>query len=110
MENIQYDHRHNIVNDKGKILMYSYNNLFTHSGQFRLAPRDYSLHDGNLVLKKGRKLKFMRTNVRNSIDYSIEFRKIYNRQEEKFYAIDGGFILVPQKYKSIDDKGNLVIE
>lgn len=109
MENIQYDHRHNIVNDKGKILMYSYNNLFTHSGQFRLAPRDYSLHDGNLVLKKGRKLKFMRTNVRNSIDYSIEFRKIYNRQEGKFYAIDGGFILVPQKYKSIDDKGNLVI-
>lgn len=110
MENIRYDHRNNILNDKGRILMYSYNNLFTNSGHFKLAPRDYFFRHGNLILRKGRKLKFIRTNVRDSIDYSLEFKKIYNIQGSKFYAIDGGFILIPQKYKRMDNKGNLIID
>ncbi len=100
----------NVLNSNGNVLLYSYNNYFNSEGTFTLTPEEYqSADDGGIVLLKGKRLNFYKTEVQGQIDYNIEFKDMYVEQDGVFYRMQGGIINVPQQYKSKDKKGNLVI-
>lgn len=100
----------NILNSKGGMLLYNYNNYFNAEGNFVLTPEEYVKGDnGSIILLKGKRLNFYKTEVQGQIDYSIEFKDMYIIEEGVFYCIKGGVILIPQEYKSKDNDGNLVI-
>lgn len=100
----------NVLNSKGSILFYNYNNYFDADGNFVLLPEEYVQgEDGSILLNKGKRLNFYKTEVQGQIDYSIEFKEMYVVEDGIFKSIKGGVILIPQEYKSKDDDGNLVI-
>lgn len=110
VSNIRYDSNGNIINVAGVVSLYKYSNYFNDKGEFVLNKDEYRVRDGNLVLKKGKRLNFYTTNVNGTTDYSVEFKNLYQFKEGVFYSIEGGVINIPQKYKSLDKNGNLVID
>ena len=42
-------------------------------------------------------------------DYSVEFKKMYVIEDGTLYVINGGYVNIPQGYKSRDNDDNLVI-
>ncbi|MDD4615206.1 MAG: transglycosylase domain-containing protein [Caldisericia bacterium] len=100
----------NARDDKGKILLYKYSNMFDSEGNFTLKPEEYQMNeDGSMTIFKGNRLNFYRTEVQNVIDYSVEFKGIYTIEDGIFYSFSGGYILIPTEYKKRDDDGNLII-
>ena len=101
----------NVLSTNGNILMYSYNNYFDSEGNFILTPEEYrAADDGGIILLKGKCLNFYTTEVQGQIDYSVQFKDMYVIEDGIFYGIPkGGVLSIPQKYKSKDDDGNLVI-
>ncbi len=108
--NIRYDSNGNILNNSGSISLYKYSNYFNEKEQFVLNSNEYKIKDGNLVLLKGKRLNFYKTNVNGTIDYSVEFKNLYQFKDGALYSIEGGAILIPQQYKTLDSEGNLVID
>jgi penicillin-binding protein 1A len=100
----------NILNANKNIMLYSYNNYFNEEGTFTLTSDEYqTAADGSIVLLKGHRLSFIKTEVQGKIDYSVEFKDMYVMQDNIFYRINGGYINIPQKYKTKDEEGNLII-
>jgi penicillin-binding protein 1A len=100
----------NILGKNGQLLLYSYDNYFNSEGTFTLTPEEYTAaDDGGIVLIKGKRLNFYKTEVQGKTDYSIEFKDLYVIEDGIFYDIKGGVVKVPQQYKSKDSDGNLVI-
>lgn len=100
----------NIIDDYGKILLYRYSNLFDSKNNFVLRKGEFKWNDdGSLLLYAGEHLHFYDTIVNGETDYSIEFKSMYFWEDDEFYCIPGGYINVPQKYKSKDDDENLII-
>ncbi len=110
VSNIRYDSNGNILNEGGSITLYKYGNYFNDNGDFVLNENEYKVKDGNIVLLKGKRLNFYKTTVNGTTDYSVEFKNLYQFKEGVFYSIEGGVINIPQKYKSLDNDGNLVID
>ncbi len=107
---LKKDKAGNILGTTGNILLYSYDNYFDGNGTFLLPSDEYQpAADGGIVLLKGKRLNFYKTEVQGKIDYSVEFKDIYTVEDGIFYVIKGGVIKIPQQYKSRDDDGNLVI-
>ena len=102
----------NILGNNGKILLYSYDNYFNEEGVFTLTPEEYkTADDGGIILLKGKRLNFYKTEVHGEIDYSVEFKDMYVIQDGIFYCIkEGGVVRIPQQYKDKDSEGNLVID
>ncbi|HWQ78984.1 MAG TPA: transglycosylase domain-containing protein, partial [Anaerovoracaceae bacterium] len=108
--NLKKDKAKNILGTTGNILLYSYSNYFDENGTFLLSPDEYqAASDGGIVLLKGKRLNFYKTEVQGQVDYSVEFKDMYTDEDGIFYCIKGGVIKIPQQYKSRDDDGNLVI-
>lgn len=100
----------NIINSAGHILLYSYDNYFDSEGAFLLTPDEYKTSDdGGIILAKGKRLNFYKTEVQGKTDYSVEFKDMYVVLDGVFYCIKGGVIPIPQEYKSKDEEGNLII-
>nr|HML38872.1 transglycosylase domain-containing protein [Bacillota bacterium] len=102
----------NILGSNGQILLYSYNNLFDSDGTFTLGKDEYQAADnGDILLLKGKRLNFPKTEYQGQIDYNIEFKDMYVIQDGIFYCIkgSGSVINIPQQYKSKDSDGNLLI-
>ena len=100
----------NILNTYGGIALYDYYNFFDEDGNFNFKKSEAKLDkDGNLVLKTGKRLNFYDTEVNGEIDYSLEFKPMYVYDDGELCSISGGFINVPQNYKSRDSKDNIVI-
>lgn len=100
----------NILDKYGKILLYKYSNYFTDDGFFRLKSSEYKMRDdGSLLLKKNKRLLFYKTEVNGTVDYSIEFKNMYRIKKGKFYSISGGYLSIPQSYKSITENGNIIV-
>ncbi|MEL7654689.1 MAG: transglycosylase domain-containing protein, partial [Bacillota bacterium] len=100
----------NVLSTNGNILMYSYNNYFDSEGNFVLTPEEYQAgDDGGIILLKGKRLNFYKTEVQGKIDYSVEFKDLYVIEDGIFYGIKGGVLSIPQEYKNKDDDGNLMI-
>ena len=108
--NISYDSSGNILNSEGQIAMYDYDDFFNSKGYFTFKSSEATVKsDGSLVIKKNKRLNIYKTTVSGKTDYSIEFPTMYVFKGSKLYSISGGYINVPQKYKSKDDDGNIVV-
>lgn len=100
----------NILDDYGNIMLYKYSNYITSKGYFRLEPSEYQWNDdGSLTVFRGKRLHFYDTTVQGKTDVSVEFKNMYVEENGTFYTIAGGYINIPQQYKSKDSDGNLVI-
>lgn len=107
--NIRYDSSGNILNSLGQIAMYDYKDYFS-DGSFTFKSGEATLNsDGSLVIKKNKRLNIYKTTVNGKTDYSIEFPTMYLFKNSKLYSISGGYINVPQKYKTADSDGNVIV-
>lgn len=104
------DSNGNILNSWGGISLYDYDDFFDSKGNFRLHKSEFvKKKDGSLVIKAGKRLNIYETEVNGTTDYSLEFKNMYVYENYELYAIGGGYINIPQQYKSLNKKGNLVI-
>ncbi|MCR5482676.1 MAG: transglycosylase domain-containing protein [Clostridia bacterium] len=109
--NLRKDGNSNILNSNGNIMLYSYGNYFDESGNFNLHPEEYSRQsDGSLLLRKGKRLNFYKTEVGGNIDYSAEFKTMYTVEDGIFYSIAGGVLAIPAQYKTKTENGDLIID
>ncbi len=100
----------NILDDNGKILLYDYKNYINDSGNFVLTSDEFTKNsDGSLTLFTGKRLNFYTTTVQGETDYSVEFKNMYVYDGDSLYSINGGYINIPQQYKSRDKDDNIVI-
>lgn len=107
---IKKDDAGNVLGKNKKVLLYNYHNYFSEDGTFTLQPEEFKYKDnGDLILFKGHRLNFYKTEVQGKIDYSVEFNDMYIEEDKTFYSIDGGVITIPQEYKTKDEDGNLII-
>ena len=104
------DKNGNIKNPNGGILLYAYSNYIESDGSFKLRKSEYKKNeDGSLTIYKGKRLLIYNTTVQGATDYSVEFKSMYTIEDNKFYSIPGGYLNIPQEYKSRDSEDNLVI-
>lgn len=104
------DSNGNILDDYGNIMLYKYSNYITSKGYFRLKSSEYQWNDdGSLTVFRGKRLNFYDTTVAGKTDISVEFKNMYIVENNTFYTIAGGYINIPQQYKSKDNDGNLVV-
>lgn len=105
------DRAGNIINRNGAISLYSYNNFFDSDGNFTLSGDEVKVgDDGSITIMAGKRLNIYDTEVNGAVDYSLEFKPMYTRGDDgRLYTMPGGYINIPQEYKSKDADGNLVI-
>jgi len=109
--NLSKDKNGNILNDDKTIILYEYSNYFDEKGIFTLSEDEFSkLENGDILLQKGKRLIFVKTESETGEEINIEFRPLYQSNSEAFYSIDGGFIKIPGEYKKLDPDGNLIID
>ncbi len=108
--NIRYNKSGDILNAHGQVSLIKYSNYFNSNDEFILGNDEYKIVDGNIVLLKGKRLRFIQTTFNGKKDYNIEFKDMYQFQNSSLYTIKGGVILVPREYKTLDNDGNLVID
>jgi penicillin-binding protein 1A len=109
--NYARDRAGNIMKPSGGILLYSYDNYFDEDGVFVIMPDEYEwLADGALMLYKGKRLNFYRTESNGVLDYLISLKSMFVRENGVFSTISDGTVLIPAAYKHRDDDGNLIIE
>jgi len=90
--------------------MPSYDSIFDGKKNFTLTAGEFNKKkDGSLVIKSGKRLNIYETEVNGETDYSIEFPNMYTYENGSLYTIGGGFINIPQQYKSKNKYGNVVI-
>lgn len=100
----------NLIDSKGSVLLYAYENYFNADGKFILSPEEYQIGpNGELILLKNKRLNFYKTEVQGETDYSIEFKNMFSIEDKVFYSISGGTVLIPAQYKTKDNDGNLMI-
>lgn len=100
----------NILNENGGVMLYKYSYYIEDDGTFKLKSSEYEWNDdGSLTIFKGKRLAIYNTTVQGQTDYSVEFKSMYNIEDGHFYSIPGGYINIPQAYKSRDKDNNLVV-
>ena len=104
------DKNGNIKNPNGGVLLYAYSNYIESDGTFKLRKNEYKKNeDGSLTIYKGKRLLIYNTTVEGKTDYSVEFKDMFTIEDGKFYSISGGYLNIPQQYKTRDSEDNLVI-
>lgn len=100
----------NILEKSGNVLLYAYSNYIDSNGNFALGADEYKKNDdGSLTIYTGKRLNIYDTTVQGKTDYSIEFKNMYVIENKLLYAINGGYINIPQQYKSRDKDKNIVV-
>ena len=101
----------NIVNRNGAISLYKYSNFFNSDGNFILSSDEVKVNDdGSITIMAGKRLNIYDTEVNGTVDYSLEFKAMYTTGDDgRLYTMSGGYINIPQEFKSKDSDGNLVI-
>lgn len=104
------DSKGNIRSKSGGTLLYAYSNYIESDGTFKLRSSEYQWNDdGSLTIFAGKRLAIYNTTVGGKTDYSVELKSMYSIKNGKFYSIPGGYINIPQPYKSRDKDNNLVV-
>lgn len=104
------DSKGNILNENGGVMLYKYSNYINSDGYFKLKSSEYKWNDdGSLTIFAGKRLAIYDTTVQGQTDYSVEFKSMYTIENGKFYSIPGGYLNIPQNYKSRDSENNLLI-
>lgn len=101
----------NIINRNGAVSLYNYNNYFDSERNFTMTSDEAVVNeDGSVTIKAGKRLNIYDTEVNGAVDYSVEFKALYTRGDDgRLYTMSGGYINIPQGFKSKDSDGNLVI-
>ena len=108
--NLKKDGSGNITGENGSVLLYDYDNYFDSKGNFTLDDDEFTINDdGDIVIKKNKRLNFFKVNGNDGEEINIEFKDMYIQEDGIFYSVNGGIISVPAKYKSMDSKDNVVI-
>ena len=104
----------NLLNSDGQISLYKYSNYFNKKGNFKLSgdAGDVTVNDdGSITINANHKLHIYETEVNGVPDYSIEFKSYYYYDDDDIlYSISGGYLNIPQAYKTADIMGNVVID
>lgn len=109
--NVKTNSKGNVVDDYGNTLLYKFSNYFNSKGQFKFKEKEYKwLEDGSLKIFYGKRLNIYETVVGGETDYSIEFKNMYYRKNNRFFAISGGYFSIPAQYKSVDKNFNVIID
>lgn len=99
----------NITGRNGNVL-YAYSNYINSDGKFVLKSDEYKKNDdGSMTVYAGKRLNIYDTTVQGQTDYSVEFKNMYVFDDDIMYSINGGYLSIPQNYKSKDKDGNLVL-
>lgn len=99
----------NIKGPNGNTL-YAYSNYINSDGKFVLKSDEYKKNDdGSMTVYAGKRLNIYDTVVQGETDYSVEFKNMYVFEGNIMYSINGGYLSIPQNYKTKDKDGNLVI-
>jgi len=107
----QRDRDGNILRPSGGILLYSYEKYFDEEGNFVIRPDEYAKMDNGVVLLfSGKRLNFYRTEAGGAVDYTVNFKSLYVREDGVFNTISEGTVGIPSKYKGRDGDGNLIID
>jgi len=100
----------NILRPAGGILLYAYEKYFDEEGNFLIKPDEFvRMDNGNVVLLFGKRLNFFRTESGGNVDFSVNFKSLYLREDGVFNTINEGTIVIPAEYKNRDGDGNLII-
>ncbi len=103
------DSNGNIKGPNGNTL-YAYSNYINSDGKFILKSDEYKKNDdGSMIVYAGKRLNIYDTTVQGETDYSVEFKNMYIFEDNVLYSINGGYLSIPQNYKSKDKDGNLII-
>ena len=104
------DSNGNAIDANGKVLLYNMANYFDADGNFVLKADEFEAKsNGDLLLYSGKRLNFYKTSVAGNVDYSVEFKDLYEIEEQVFYSRSGGVISIPAEYKDRDGENNLII-
>ncbi|MBQ3107443.1 MAG: transglycosylase domain-containing protein, partial [Firmicutes bacterium] len=108
--NINADKNGNARDKNNNILLYKYSNMFDSDGNFTFKSDEFKKNaDGSVTIFRGNRVNVYRTESNGNVDVQLEFKYIYTIENGIFYQINGGVVNIPAKYKTRDDKGNLVI-
>ncbi len=111
VENVSKNSSNNIIDSSGNEVLFDYYNYFDSNGVFTFRSDEITVNeDGSLTIMKGKRLNIYDTVVDGNPDYSIEFKELYTIDNNILFSIQGGYINVPQTYKSRDDNYNLLID
>lgn len=108
---MRHDSNKNILNSKGKILLYNKATYFNADGSFTLHPDEYTMQEnGSLAILSGHRLNIYHTESNGKGNTQIEFKDLYTYQDKLFYCIQGGyFTKIPPEDISKDADGNAII-
>ncbi|MBR4151092.1 MAG: penicillin-binding protein, partial [Firmicutes bacterium] len=118
------DKEGNILDEKGNILLYNMATLFGEPdeesektwGDFTLREDEFEWKsNGDLKLFGGKRLNFYKTSVQGNVDYSIEFKNMFETGESDegkklLFSRSGGVWNIAAEYKDRDDNGDLTIK
>jgi penicillin-binding protein 1A len=108
--NLNKDSFGNIIDSTGKVLLFNYDNYFNSNGDFILRPDEFiKLDNADLMIFDQKRLNIYKTKVAGNVDYSIEFKSIYQNVDHLFYSYAGGVILIPAEFKEVNSDGNIII-
>lgn len=112
----------NVISKEGRLLLYKYENLVNEAAELVIPKADYNYDsEGNLVLLKDRRLVFYPNKQDgNVVSVQVLLRNIYKESEldvtpsgvrnvSNFKTYSGKDVMIPTKYKTLDDSGNLVV-
>ena len=104
------DKQGNIIGDNGKLMLYSKGVMFDENGDFVLLPDEFEWQEnGDLKIFADKRLNFYKTTSAGKVDYSIEFKNMYEKIDGLLYSIEGGSWAIAAEYKTKDENGDMVI-
>ncbi|MDR0357283.1 MAG: transglycosylase domain-containing protein, partial [Clostridiales Family XIII bacterium] len=113
---LRRDANRNVLDEKGNLILYRYENMFSEDGTFTFAPNEAQrLEDGSLLLLKSTsenpvRLAYYNTTVGNEKEVSMEFRAFYLIDENgKLFTVQGGVVGIPLEYKTMQEDGNVIL-
>ena len=107
---INKDGNGNIISSSGDVLMRPYDRFFDDEDRFKLSEDDFSKEDnGEIKLYKGRKLDFYAAESGGSEYVTVDFKGVYVQKEGALYFLEGGGLLIPAGYTSLDSDGNCIV-
>ncbi len=92
------------------VMLYNIKNYIGTDTTLRIKPSEFEKQsDGSIKLLFGKRLAFYKTTVQGQTDISIEFRPMFSKEDGKLYSIPGGYVNIPQKYKTMDSNYDVTI-
>ena len=107
---VHFDKYGNIRTSSGAIMLYAKKNYISKKKRLVLRKNEFRVDDkGNVILKKGHRLSFVRTENNGNENISIQMHPLYIKRKGALYSIENSQVLVPQQYKALNADGNLII-